>query len=278
MKMTRFDGNKKFIIGTIIKNNRLDAYERYIDYAKHNGYKICSMREFYFDFLKDNPDKHFVLRHDVDDIGICTRKMFERELKMDVKSTYYFRFSTIDLALIKDMKIENFEVGFHYESLSDYAIQNNIKDSKEVDWEQAKLHLKNDIIKFQEIVGFEVDSICSHGAQKNIQLGISNNYIFEKEPYAEYGVKFEAYDKDLYEKYVNCHIMDAGLHHHYGFSYKNNPIEEIELNTKNIVFLAHPNHWFLSKKQWLWSIKMLLLNKAEWGAASRQFRRVQGEN
>lgn len=272
--MSRFDCTKKFVVKTIVKNNRLDAYESYISYAKHNEYKICSMLEFYNDFLEDTQDKHFVLRHDVDNIGISTRKMFERELKQGVKSTYYFRFSTIDLKLIEDMKKENFEVGFHYESLADYAIENNINDSKDLDWKQVELRVGDDIKRFQEIVGFRVDSICSHGAQKNAQLGIPNNYMFEERSCKEYGVKFEAYDKSLYEKYVNCHIMDADLCRHYGFSYRDNPVEAIEANAKNIIFLAHPNHWFLSKKEQLWSLKKLLLDRQSGGVSKRQFQRV----
>lgn len=276
--MLRFDCNRKFVYTSIIKNNRLNAYERYIYYAKKNKYKICTMLDFYNDFLNKNQDKHFVLRHDVDHNGSCTRKMFERELKLGVKSTYYFRFSTIDMELIKEMKNENFEVGLHYESVADYAIQNGIDNSEDLDWVQIEIQIKNDIKKFQDIVGFPITSICSHGAPQNVSLGVSNNYIFEKQPYQPFGIIFEAYDKELYAQYINCHIMDCTLREYYGFYYKDNPIDAINSNFKNIVFLAHPSHWYFSQKEKWLNLGLLLFGKGNWNDSKHQFCRVQGRD
>ena len=103
MSITRFDNTKSFVFKTILLNNRFAAYEKYLRTAFESGYTVCSMAEFYTDFKNGVTDKkHFVLRHDVDDLLPATKKMFEIEKRLGVHSTYYFRWSTVD----KDLTIQ----------------------------------------------------------------------------------------------------------------------------------------------------------------------------
>ena len=83
-----------------------------------------------------------------------------------------------------------------------------------------------------------------HGASENVELGISNNVLTEKQNMADFGLEFEAYSAEMYEKYIDCHIMDNDILFNYGFSYKDTPVSAISENKQNIVFLAHPGHWY----------------------------------
>ena len=246
----RFDYGKLFSLKTLLFNNRLKTYKKYIEYALDNGYKVCSMLEFWKD--KDSDNKHFVLRHDVDWKGIATRKMWNVEQsvhnirKRSVNSTYYFRHSTTDSKLIKEMLAAGTEVGLHYETISDYAEQNGIFEFDKVNIDDCRKQLKKEISDFKNLINPTMESICSHGSPLNSVLGVSNNFLLENENYSDYGITFEAYDKELYEKYVNCHIMDGTLRINSGFSYKENPIDAINNGYKNIIFLAHPNHWYFT--------------------------------
>lgn len=264
--------DKKMVINSLIFNNRLKSYGEYIQYAKEKGYQVVSLEDFYR--LKNRRyGKYFVLRHDVDSVSKATRKMYETERKLGVKSTYYFRFSTIDNALIRDMVNSGFDVGLHFETISDYAREYGIKDKKQIDLNFMKKRLKRDIRRFEKITGVKIYSCCSHGAVENSELGISNNAITENADMEEFGLGFEAYDKKLYED-VDCHIMDSCVIRNFGFSYKDNPISAIKGKKKNIVFLAHPGYWWMSAIRRGYYGYCLILGKGSLEIAKREFKRV----
>lgn len=260
------------VVGTILLNSRLKKYRYYIQYARKNGYQVLSLENFYR--LSDKrKGKHFILRHDVDHPGIATRKMFETEKALGVKSTYYFRFSTIDKELIKEMIDSGFDVGLHFETISDYVRECSIKSKDEIDMSLMKQRLKEDIRNFEEIIGSETFSCCSHGAPENVALGLSNNAITEHADMVEFGLGFEAYQKEMYE-FVDCHIMDGSLTRNFGFSYADTPITAVDAEYNNVVFLSHPNHWFLSLKKKIRLLGGLMLGKGELKKAERRFLRI----
>ena len=43
--MERFDYGKRFILKTIIRNDRLDTYDKYIKYALSKGYEVERWKE-----------------------------------------------------------------------------------------------------------------------------------------------------------------------------------------------------------------------------------------
>lgn len=270
--MNRFDNTKKFMFSTIIKNNRLESYAKYIEYALASGYKVYSMDEFYNN--KDSTDKKFVLRHDVDWNSVATRKMFELEKKMGVHSTYYFRKSTIDKKIIQEMLNAGFDVGLHYETISDYALENKINNPEEIDLDIVREKLKKEIKEFKVNYNKNMTSICSHGSPKNSELRLSNNVLLDGESYLDYDILFEAYDKNLYDYYKPYHIMDSNIRRGCGFSYTSNPIEGINANENVIIFLSHPNHWFFSFKSYIWNIICFILRRYNL-ITKRKFVRIQ---
>lgn len=268
--MKRFDYGKKFIIKTIIKNDRLQSYKKYIEYALAEGYEVVSMETLYENREKDI--KIMALRHDVDHRTPATRRMFLLEKELDVKSTYYFRKSTMDMDLIKEMEKAGFEVGFHFETISEYMIENKMDYIEEDDLNKCRERLKRDIDVQKEL--YALKSICSHGAPENSKIGISNNVLTENGNYAFYGIQFEAYDKELY-KNVDVHIMDENIRHGCGFAYKSNPIDAINENVKKIIFLAHPNHWHETLYDKVYNTVGMLLGRY-YLDSNREFKRIAG--
>ena len=78
----------------------------------------------------------------MDDLGEHTRKIFETEKALGMKATYYFRFSTVDRELIREMTDTGFDVGLHFETIADYAREHNIENKNEIDMELMKRQLK----------------------------------------------------------------------------------------------------------------------------------------
>lgn len=265
------DHSNDFLVKSILLNNRLEAYAHYIDIALQNGYHVEPLGAFYKHFSEEG--KHFVLRHDVDHKGKATRKMFECEKALGVKSTYYFRKSTIDKQLIDEMISAGFEVGFHFETIADYIEEKDITDKRDIDFLECRKRLALEIRQFEVSIGHKISSICSHGAPANVRLGVSSNALVEDGIPPDCPAEFEAYDRAMYE-YVDCHIMDGSLLFNYGFSYRNTPLSAIRAEVGNIVFLAHPNHWYLSPKERVLQLRAFLLGKATY-STEREFSRIE---
>lgn len=276
--MSRVDKSIIYMWKVILFNARLNMYDYYIKLAKNNGYKVCSLRELYKDTIRGgNPNqKHFVLRHDVDHISPGTRKMFEIEKSNDVKSTYYFRKCTTDEELMKEMQTAGYEVGFHYETIAEYVESYGKHKLTTVDIYACRDILKQEIREFNELLDAPMESICSHGAPANARIGVSSNVLLENQNYKDYGIKFEAYDKALYERFVTHHICDGNICYNYGFSYEDNPIDNIEHGDKNIVFLAHPEHWYNTKGRILKDMVKMLIHRVTYNT-QRKFRRIATE-
>lgn len=270
----RCDEGIKFILKSIILNNRFKYYDYYIKLAKKKGYVVTSFKD-YLENYKNTDRKVMILRHDVDNIGENVKEMFKIEKESNVKSTYYFRWCTFNYDLIRDMDKSGFEVGLHYETLATYCLENNI-DKVDVDIINiCKEKLKEEIKLFKDKTGIDIKTIANHGHGKNIELGVSNNILLEDEKYSSFGIISEAYDKDFY-RHVDRHIMDTNILTNFGFAYKSNPIESLNRGDKVIVFLAHPEHWkfdFITK---LKLIVKLILGRFTL-STSREFKRIENK-
>lgn len=267
------DQTKGFVLGSLLKGNRKEMYEYYITYAERNDYEIDNMSYFY-NLRNQRNGKHLILRHDVDLKDISTRRMFELEKKLGITSTYYFRFSTIDKKLINEMVDSGFEVGFHFETISDYVKKWNIKDRKQLDFDLLRQQLKKDIIQFESIIGHKINSCCSHGASENIRIGVSNNVLTDGQIMKDFGVEFESYGEDVY-KNIDCHIMDCRIINNYGFAYMDSPLKAMNSGKQNIIFLSHPNHWFFPFFRRCKCLLLFVLGKATY-SSQRVFERIAG--
>ena len=72
--------------------------------------------------------KLFILRHDVDHFSDGTRMMFEIEKNYKVKSSFYFRNSTFNPSLMKEIEAYGSEASLHFEPIADIVKANNIKN------------------------------------------------------------------------------------------------------------------------------------------------------
>mgnify|MGYP006145381963 CR=1 FL=1 len=62
-----------------------------------------------------------VHRHDIDTDLPTARRMFALEQKHGVRASYYFRLSTLDFGLMRDIERYGSEASYHYEEIATYA-------------------------------------------------------------------------------------------------------------------------------------------------------------
>lgn len=244
----RIDTGDRFVKEIINDNDRMKFYDLYIKLAKEKGYIVTS----YIDYLQnymDTDKKVLILRHDIDEKSDGTKMMFDIEKNEGVKATYYFRWKTFDLNLIKQIAAAGFEVGLHYETIATYCIEHHTRKIGPDEIVKCRELLKQEIKDFKKKSGIDIQTIASHGNPVNREINIPNNTLLIGEKYSDYGILSETYDPIILKEYVKSYICDNDLLIKDGFAYNANPIESVMQNAKVIEFLSHPSHWYYTVYQ-----------------------------
>lgn len=222
--------------------SRLGEYERLLSTAVKEGYRHLTIPEFY-SLAKSNSltEKYFIHRHDIDTDVSTAREMFLIEKKLGVKTSYYFRLSTIDVALMNDIRNSGSEAGYHFEELSDYCKAKKIKTAEEAKkhYNEIRDNFSGNFSALEKKVGFKIKTIASHGDFVNRIIGVSNFDFITRELMDRNGIDFECYD-DLLLKNYGTILSDSGYPEFY---HPSNPFDAIKKNHPRIYLLTHPRHW-----------------------------------
>ncbi|MFZ9956219.1 MAG: hypothetical protein ACO3E1_08835 [Flavobacteriales bacterium] len=224
--------------------SRLKEYDALLQKANANGYLHVTISQFYNLIQKGElsaDQKYFIHRHDIDTDVPTARAMFEIEKKNGVKSSWYFRRSTIDIPLMREIHEYGSEVGYHYEELSDFCKKHRIKSVEKVkeNYEKIRSLFKKNFLDLEEQCGFEIKSVASHGDFVNRHLGLPNHSFVNQDLLKELAVDFECYDEVLLKNYQN--ILSDTI---YPSFYKpHNPFQLIDEGKIRIYLLSHPRHW-----------------------------------
>lgn len=254
-----------------LQNNRISEYEQIIKRAKEVNYEIISLRN-YVEGKYDKSKKLFILRHDVDHLSNGTKMMFEVEKKYEVTSSFYFRNSTYEPKLIKEIENYGSESSLHFESIADFVKANpniiNKEDLFKTNFQEKCLKvLKANLDRFRLLCDIPCVTIASHGERENTLVSTPNNFLTEDVRTYDYlGIKLEAYNQEMISK-VTCYISDVPIEINDGYRYGVHPLEAIKNGESFIMFLTHPNHWHYSAfKLFKKLIKVLIIkpiNKKE---------------
>jgi len=257
--------NKIQLFIRYLKNDRIKEYEVIIKSALDKDYEIISLR----DYIEDNYDKTkklMILRHDVDHFSAGTRMMFEIEKKYAVKSSFYFRNSTYEPKLMKEIEEYGSESSLHFEPIADFVKANDIKNKDELhsfeNWEQKCLKiLKANLERYRNLLDLPCSTIASHGEYENSLVQTPNNYLTEDTKTYEFlNIKLEAYNRDMIEK-VTAYISDVPIEVNGGYKYNTTVLEAIVKDDKFIMFLSHPNHWYYSLWQQFKKLVKVIIKK-----------------
>ncbi len=258
------------------KNNRISEYDNIIKKAIDNNYEIISLRD-YIEERYDEEKKLFILRHDIDHFSDGTKMMFNIEKKYGVTSSFYFRNSTYEPKLMKEIEVYGSEASLHFEPIADFVKANPSIKTKDnlfkTDFQDKCLSiLKADLDRFRFLCDLPCVTIASHGERENSLVQTPNNYLTEDiSTYKYLGIKLEAYNKEMLDK-VTCYISDVPIEENGGFRYGITPIEAIENGEEFIMFLSHPNHWHYSTwRQCKKLVKVLIKNQVN---KKESFKRV----
>jgi hypothetical protein len=195
--------------------------------------------------------KNIIFRHDVDRKIDMALRMAAVEFEMDIRATYYFRYTpaVFKPAIIQKIKEFNHEIGYHYEVL----------DKTNGNHEQAIVLFEKELNSFREIV--DIRTICMHG---NPIKPWSNRDLWKTYDFRKYGINGEPYVSIDYNKFL--YLSDTGRTWSGKYSIKdvvgtqfnqkirhtNDIITLLKSGTSpNICLLVHPNRWSDNPVEWL---------------------------
>jgi hypothetical protein len=199
--------------------SRLATYEEVVRTAHEEGYTQTSVRE-YFDLVREGrslPGKVLVHRHDIDTDLRTTRKLFDIERKHGIKSSFYFRLSTLDFGLMREIEEYGSEASYHYEELATYAKKNKIKDPAAL--RNRLPEIRSDFVenfrRVEQRLGKKMRTVASHGDFANRRLKVNNTEILaDQQLRDDCGIQCEAYDRALLDQF-DIYIADRPAPQYY---------------------------------------------------------------
>lgn len=222
--------------------SRFGEYRELLQLASKSGYTMLGIEAFYT-LLKQEAvkGKYFILRHDVDTDPAACDAFMETELAAGAFSSYYFRLRTIDLPRMRKLQKAGFEVGYHFEELSDLVKKYRLRTRDEVEahFPEMRERFAANVMRLNRELEHPIRSAASHGDFVNRILGISNFSFLDESLRKETGIVLEGYDAHLLNAFQAIY-SDLGYPHFYRPS---SPHSSLEKGVSTVYLLTHPRHW-----------------------------------
>ncbi|MBF9038843.1 hypothetical protein LSUCC0246_10005 [Rhodobacterales bacterium LSUCC0246] len=187
----------------------------------------------------DKDQRYLILRHDIDSDVAKARRFVEINNKLNVRSTFYLRLNTFDSALIADILDAKLDLGYHFEELSDAAIESGWSNVADVDIHECRRRFIKNLKSLRENYSIPIDNICSHGEFANRSLGVTNNYFLDDKFLKEAGIRIDAYSPDLRDA-IDAFVSDTFPPQKY---IPHDPKIHFKSGTQVVQILVHPRHW-----------------------------------
>jgi hypothetical protein len=154
------------------------------------------------DYVKQNPSRAIILRHDVDLLPVNALILATLEHQMGISGTYYFRIvpESFDEVIITKISHLGHEIGYHYEDINLMAKnQENMDNINSV----ALSSFRKNLEKFRSIV--PVETICMHGSPMG---KLDNRILWNENNYRMFGISGEPYFDVDFSKVL--YLTDTG--------------------------------------------------------------------
>lgn len=222
--------------------SRMGEYEEFLRQFLDLGYVFRSHRDI-ADLPSANFDKRIaMIRHDIDVDVATARKMYEVETRLGLRTSYYFRLSTLDFALMRSIAESGSEVGYHYEELATYCKRNGIRSREHALACMSAIQddFRYNLAKLRQESRLPIRTIASHGDFANRFLSMANRELIDDQLRHELGVELEAYDMRIGE-IITQRYADRGPPN---FWSPFRPTKQhIDKDDAIVCVLVHPNHW-----------------------------------
>jgi hypothetical protein len=190
--------------------SRLPEYGALLQAAREAGYAQVGLRDFLRPMRPGARPPTIVHRHDIDSDLRTAARIFAHEVRQGVRSSFYFRLSTLDFGLMRAIEDYGSEASYHFEEVAAFAKRHHIKDAREVrrHFPAIREAFAANLARIEDRLGIKLSTVASHGDFANRRLGMINNEILLDPVFrARCGIACEAYDPELLNQF-NIYISD----------------------------------------------------------------------
>ena len=218
-------------------------YELILRTAKEAGYEFHTVLSFENVVAqgREASKKYLILRRDIDtaDFGIL-RKMLALEQKYGARCTYYFRWNTINVALMHNIANAGGEASYHYEEVATYCYRHRIKTYDEMlpHLDEIRNMFINQYHNFKEMTKLPCLTVASHGDFVNIMIGCPSLVLVDNRVRQSCGIIREAYDAE-HMNMLTCRIADQTE----GDAFTEKALSALRSGEPVLELLTHPRQW-----------------------------------
>lgn len=222
--------------------SRLDQYAALLQQARAAGYRQTSVRAW-LAAQRDGRAHGPVLvhRHDIDTDPATARRLFELEQQHGVRASYYFRLSTLDVGLMREIERYGSEASYHYEELASHAKRLRLQSAGAVRGHMAAIRrqFEHNFHQIEDALGSKLETVASHGDFANRRLGLANHELLADAGLrARCGIVGECYDPALIASF-DLYISDRPAPRYFVPM----PPQQALGAHRRICLLTHPAHW-----------------------------------
>jgi hypothetical protein len=222
--------------------SRLADYQHLLQAAEASGYRQLSVRAF----LEDDGaaaarPPTLVHRHDIDSDVRTAAKMFAIEARNGVTASYYFRLSTLDFGLMREIEAYGSEASYHFEEVAAFAKRYHIKDARVLRsrFPLIRAQFQRNLQGIERALARKLVTVASHGDFANRRLKVINHEILDDPAFrARCGITCETYDHALLRQF-DLYISDRP-HPDY---FHPMPPKDAFGRYRCICLLTHPVQW-----------------------------------
>src|SRR5262249_31005457 len=125
--------------------------------------------------------KYLVLQHDIDTDTTSAKAMWDIEKALGVKGSYYFRLSTIDICLMKEIEFSGGEASYHFEEIATIAKQKGLKSREHIlsYMPYIRTEFEENLNSLRKKSGLPMKIVAAHGDFVNRKLRVFNWEILQ---------------------------------------------------------------------------------------------------
>jgi hypothetical protein len=226
-----------------LQRERLAEFRRLVARALELGYETTTLSAFAERAAARDPAPRaplLLLRHDVDSDVQRARRIWELERELGVTGSFFFRRSTWDLPLMRELVAAGCEVGYHYEELATLIKRHGAATAEQARAliGPARRRLRESLAELRAGSGLTLDVLASHGDFANRAVDVSNVELLADAAFrAEIGVRLEAYDV---EPHVDVRCTDGAGPRLWE---PQDPKPALESGARVVELLVHPRAW-----------------------------------
>lgn len=234
---------KRRLYNDFLRPSKEGEYEAILKAARDNGYEFHTMLSFE-DVVgggRIEGKKYLILRRDIDTADFkILRKMLALEKRFGARCTYYFRWNTINVQLMKDIAEAGGEASYHFEEIATYCYKHRIRSKEEMlqHIENIRDFFISQYDKFKAKTGQPCLTIASHGDYINTRFKYQNKELIDERVRKATGIVREAYDLPHMDM-LTCRIADQVEME----EFTSKAIAAIKRGEPVLELLTHPRQW-----------------------------------